>query len=117
MTITFRCENNHKIRANENQAGQKGVCPKCKCRVLVPSKEPKLPQPRQMTESGVMRILGDAPAAPPMPSMPSPELAKREFRKCPRCKKRLSPAVTLCQHCHLYVGNAGTDKASFQAAR
>ncbi|MEM7478660.1 MAG: hypothetical protein AAF483_27060, partial [Planctomycetota bacterium] len=46
----------------------------------------------------------------PLPPIPQTKTGK-EFRSCPRCKKRLSDAVTLCQHCQLYVGDSGVSKA------
>lgn len=99
MPITFRCKNGHKIKADDRHAGVHSKCPKCKVLIVVPEPAPLLPPPRAMTESGLMRVLGSAPELPAMPKR-----NEDTVRKCPRCKKRLSRVVTLCNHCQLYVG-------------
>ncbi|MFN3192264.1 MAG: hypothetical protein ACE361_17265 [Aureliella sp.] len=99
MTIHFNCENGHRIRADEKHAGQQGNCPRCRVPIQVPSPPADQKRPRSITESGVMRVLGDADLAP------SKGVATESAKRCcPRCRKPLSAEATLCKHCHLYVG-------------
>ncbi|MEZ6136067.1 MAG: hypothetical protein R3C53_14295 [Pirellulaceae bacterium] len=99
--IEFQCPKGHKIRAKPEFAGKLAKCPSCQSVMLVPDPFAGVINRRQqLTQSGVMRILGDAPQLPPMPERMSPV----EKRICPRCSKSLAPSLTVCDKCQLYVG-------------
>lgn len=98
--IQFCCPQGHKIKAKPELAGKLAKCPSCKSVMLVPERVKLLVKSREaLTQSGVLRILGDAPKLPPMP-----EKSRAIKRICPRCSKTLTPALTVCTHCQLYVG-------------
>lgn len=115
MHINFYCPNGHKIKAKSELSGQTGKCPKCSARILVPeTAAEKLPNPRNnITESGVMRALGDFHPLPNPPATTSPA----EVRSCPRCRKTLRGSVTICNHCKLYVGVQSTPKPTVSPSR
>ncbi|RMF40252.1 MAG: hypothetical protein D6753_12105 [Planctomycetota bacterium] len=102
MLILFRCPQGHKIRARRELAGQQGKCPRCGVKLTVP----ELPRPSgleikrdALTESALMRVLGDVPAPPPPPP---PKTEPKRY--CPRCRHVVSTATTVCGNCKLYVG-------------
>ncbi len=98
--IEFCCPQGHKVKAKAPLAGKMVRCPACKSVMLVPERPRNFLKPREeLTQSGVLRILGDAPPSPPMP-----EPSKQTHRNCPRCKKSLRVSQTICDHCQLYVG-------------
>lgn len=105
MHVHFYCPEGHKIKAKQELAGKSGKCPRCNTPILVPEAATAdashlLPQTRAaITESGVMRILGDAAPPPPMP-----EPSQQAKRSCPRCRKQLPQTMTVCDQCQLYVG-------------
>ncbi|MFK7734741.1 MAG: hypothetical protein AB8B50_01850 [Pirellulaceae bacterium] len=105
MSITFRCESGHKIRADEKFAGRQVRCPACSRPTDVPDQSAlafretkELPA---ITESGIQRVLGEVAPLPEMPE--SPDLCARQ---CPRCRKKLTKAYSLCPNCKLFVGAA-----------
>lgn len=80
-------------------SGMSAKCPRCDVAILVPHAKPLLPNPRaNITESGVMRVLGDA-----IPNS-TPAVPQESQRTCPRCQKNLSAQVTVCGRCNLYLG-------------
>ncbi len=98
--IRFVCPRGHKIKAAAELAGKMARCPSCQAVMMVPEPIKQLVRSqRQLTESGVVRMLGDVPPLPPAPEKPT-----HIRRTCPRCRHRLSPAATVCEQCQLYVG-------------
>ncbi len=111
--IHFHCPHGHSVKAKATLAGKMAKCPACEAVMLIP--EPtRLQIPRgnsALTESAVMRILGDAA---PLPS--PPEKIIESPRNCPRCHKALPGYTTICDGCKLYVGLNPTKRpASNQA--
>ncbi len=109
MRIHFTCPEGHKLTAKAELAGKLGKCPGCDRVVVVPKPvnlEEVLANRNEMTDSGVMRILGEVPPLPPAPEKPS-----GAHRTCPRCHKILNHTATICSGCQLYVGvQAATDQ-------
>lgn len=64
------------------------------------SEEPVVPQRDRLSDTGVMRILGDASTNPEM----SQASQIPALRSCPSCSVGISDAVSVCNHCHCYVG-------------
>ncbi len=102
MLILFRCPRGHKIRARAELAGRNGKCPRCGVELTFP----ELPRPNglevrrdALTESALMRLLGEA-SQPPPPPPPN----RTPKRYCPRCRHVVSTSATVCGNCKLYVG-------------
>lgn len=98
MTFKLRCPNGHKLRFDGKDTGKKGMCPKCHSKVL-------LQPPREVSDTSILAVLGDAPADRSVLLQPG-ELAKATLapsRTCPRCQMRLSAAFQLCPNCHTYL--------------
>ena len=76
MGIRFYCPNGHKLNVKEFQAGQKGICPFCGVKILIPneSTRPKSKFSRRKhaasTESGqqtsepIPMVVDDTPMSP-----------------------------------------------------
>ena len=71
--IQFCCPKGHKIKAKPELAGKLAKCPSCKSVMLVPERIKLFAKSREaLTQSGVLRILGDATQLPPMPEESTP---------------------------------------------
>ncbi len=94
-TIDIHCPNGHRLMGSTEMVGRNVRCMKCKVKFpfVIPKKKP-------LTETGVLRILGDVPPLP----MP-PEVVLPTQRPCPRCLKIISVNANVCEHCFCYVGN------------
>ncbi|WP_146453557.1 hypothetical protein [Rubripirellula tenax] len=96
------CPSGHHVRGDVSMAGRKVRCPHCDVAfvfappdraVVVSSKS------SSVTESSIMRILGDADPLPPAPVQ-----HRIKTRPCPKCSVAISEAVAVCGHCKCYVG-------------
>lgn len=92
--ITVACPTGHRLRGDSELLGQTIRCPKCAARFVFAA-----PETRSVTDTGVMRILGEM-EAPPSP----PEKTERTNRPCPTCGKPVSRIATVCASCRHYVG-------------
>ncbi len=61
--------------------------------------EQNQPENRSVSDTGVMRILGDMESIPP-----APEKKMSSWKACPRCEMSISNDATVCVHCNCYVG-------------
>jgi hypothetical protein len=95
--ITAYCPSGHRVRGPRAFGGRMVKCPKCAAEFLFVS-----PAPKTVTDTGVMRILGDSPSIPP----PPPARSEPQTRPCPRCERAIALSITVCQHCACYVGIA-----------
>ena len=95
-TIKISCPNGHRIQASSKLAGRTLPCPKCKQPVTVPA-----PSATAISDTGVMRILGEVTPLPP-----APERIPDSKRACPRCHRANSASLSVCPHCKCYVGLA-----------
>jgi len=97
MKIKLRCPNGHKVWVDDQHSGQKGACPKCQAVVVVPA-----PQPRQISDSSVMAVLGDYV---PDKTTVAPASARpvAPMRGCPKCHARISTVYRRCPQCQTYL--------------
>ncbi|WP_222436037.1 hypothetical protein [Rubripirellula reticaptiva] len=98
------CPAGHHVRGDITMAGQKVRCPRCDVpfifapperAVVVSTGKPSV------TESSIMRILGDAD---PLPPAPTQSVNQIKTRPCPKCSIAISEAVAVCGYCKCYVG-------------
>lgn len=97
MFVYAACENGHRIKAKESLAGQTHACPKCSKPVTIP--QLVADEPKAITDTGVMRILGDLPALPQQPE----RAAATKIRTCPRCNQEVSANASVCRACQCYL--------------
>ena len=130
--IIAACPAGHRVRGKATMVGKKVACPKCQAQfVFAPTTRhagriaatersvtdtavmrilgdmPQRPQPPEptpaeqpsITDSGVMRILGDPPE-----SLRHDDSPEKRLRPCPKCSVPISDALAVCNHCNSYVG-------------
>ncbi|NND97296.1 MAG: hypothetical protein HKN47_08215 [Pirellulaceae bacterium] len=95
--IYVNCESGHRIKAGSSLRGKTLPCPKCRKPVVIAEATDPL------SDTGVMRILGDAS---PLPRAPLP--MRMQLRPCPQCECDVRKDAPICQHCRSYIG-ASTD--------
>lgn len=69
-------------------------CPRCARAFIFEVKDD-----RSVTDTGVMRILGDMSPLPPPPAIPEPTT-----RACDRCGNQVSRMSQVCPQCNCYIG-------------
>ncbi len=94
MLLHFYCSHGHRLSAEDRHAGRKAKCPTCGEALIVPHPAP----PSPISDSSVMRILGDAEPPPPLPSE-----EKTLYKRCGRCGAHLHMAAKVCEECQTYV--------------
>jgi hypothetical protein len=102
--ITVSCPSGHHVRGGSDLVGKRVKCPKCEAAfVFAPAipgdSEPATPRTSTLTESGVMRILGDMS---PLPA--PPENYEAATKACSRCSVRIKESLSVCPHCNCYIG-------------
>ena len=91
--ITCKCPRGHKLRGEADLIGKTVRCPRCSEKFVFGY------QIREdVTDTAVVRILGDAPTPPPTPEK------EPSMRLCTRCGVATSAKASVCQHCNCYVG-------------
>lgn len=138
--ITHLCPSGHRLSGGAELVGKTVKCPRCGAAfVFAPSAEAPPTSPsapvnddRRVTDTRVMRILGDHPS-PPVSSEPAPpvnaeakgftdtgvmrilgdvshlppppeERQETPTRPCPRCEVPIPETAAVCEHCNCYVG-------------
>ncbi len=107
--ITVCCPSGHRLRGDQKFLGKTVKCPKCQVQFVfapTPSSHAKsslrasVVDNRQITDTGVMRILGDmgelVSAAGDQQSV--------ETRPCSRCGTAVPENLAVCSYCNCYVG-------------
>ena len=94
-SITLTCPNGHRLRGDSRFIGKKVKCPRCQAGFVISA-----PAPSQVTDTGVMRILGDVTNPAPAPI----ESNEVSTRPCPRCGMGIGNDAPVCEHCKCYVG-------------
>ena len=100
--ITVTCPRGHRVRGPQVLQGRQVRCPKCAASFTFAVTDKK-----EVTDTGVMRILGDIPM-PPLP--PPPEPTEQTDRPCPRCERQISVTTTVCKYCSCYVGMVQSER-------
>ena len=93
--VYVTCEHGHRLKANTSLRGKTFSCPVCRLSVTVPLPDDPL------SDTGVMRILGDIPPLPP-----SPEPLRSQLRPCPGCGAKVRNELTVCNACQCYIGHS-----------
>ncbi|MFG0288797.1 MAG: ATP-binding protein [Rhodopirellula sp. JB044] len=113
---TITCPQGHQLRASKRVFGKTLPCPVCKQLLTVPLFPPPPSDPvasdaaaseekkDSLSDTGVMRILGDYVARNEDASDNSLDEKARSIRSCPVCDSSLSEAATICKNCKCYVG-------------
>ncbi len=99
--VTAVCPSGHKVRGNANLVGKTVKCPRCDVGFVfaLTFKPSAAVEAKEVTDTGVMRILGSMDAVPPAPK----RRAKTE-RPCPRCGTAVAENTPVCAHCNCYLG-------------
>lgn len=95
--LHLTCELGHRLKAGVHLSGRTLACPKCKRSVVVPQRRDTL------SDTGVMRILGDVDPLPAPPVLRPNEDSER--RNCPRCECQIDAERSVCPYCDCYVGS------------
>lgn len=107
---SITCSNGHHLRAAGALAGKTQPCPRCGVSVIIPWEEalmvPEEPPVRaSLSDTGVMRILGDTPVVSAQdPEADTNQLNPESHRPCPRCEHLVSEQSTVCPTCACYLG-------------
>lgn len=97
--ISCTCPSGHKIRGDASLSGKKAICPRCKQVFVFGVVENK-----SVTDTGVMRILGDLPTPAPPSSTSAGPTEEPSMHPCGRCNIAIDSSATVCRHCNAYVG-------------
>jgi hypothetical protein len=127
IKITVVCPQGHRLRGGTKLVGKTIRCPKCRSEFVFAPTKPTPPPNRAVTDTAVMRILGDGPGSPAVESKVDesnhrlisdtgvirilddqasapPPPSTVEMRPCPRCKIPTPEAAAVCEHCNCYLG-------------
>ena len=96
--ITMSCPSGHRVRGGANLVGHTVRCPKCQAEFVFGEKTPPA-EPKEVTDTGVMRILGEMSDS----DMPA-QGGEVALRPCSRCGVAIPESLTVCSHCNCYVG-------------
>lgn len=91
--ITCKCPRGHKLRGATDLIGKTVRCPRCSEKFVFGYYVRE-----NVTDTAVVRILGDGPVAVPTPEKDP------TTRLCTRCGVATSAKISVCQHCNCYVG-------------
>jgi uncharacterized paraquat-inducible protein A len=106
---SLTCSNGHHLRAAGALVGKTLPCPRCGVAVTIPWEDsfdvPEDPPQRDpLSDTGVMRILGEADLQAPPIETPANDPVARSQRPCPRCEYLVSDQSTVCPQCSCYMG-------------
>ncbi|MDR3182180.1 MAG: hypothetical protein LBT89_04530 [Planctomycetaceae bacterium] len=101
VPIETFCPNGHHLKTDDTNAGKTGKCPICKVPVTIP-----MPQRQTVSESTVVKILGQMNAADsrtvmaPLRNKPpvTPQPVSR-LKACPNCERKIDFGYQICPHC------------------
>ncbi|WP_145171262.1 hypothetical protein [Rubripirellula lacrimiformis] len=78
-------------------------CPRCSVSFVFAASDRATivtPEPKSVTESSVMRILGDLDPTPA-----PPQASQIRLRPCPKCAASISETLAVCNRCQCYIGS------------
>lgn len=127
--ITVTCPDGHRLRGGTLLVGKTVRCPKCHTEFVFAGNHQRAGEKRSVTDTGVLRILGEMPKPPAslsidermhrkqsvtdtgvmrilgdMPETPRPASVAVPHRPCSRCGVPIPETLAVCNHCHCYVG-------------
>lgn len=118
--LLVTCPEGHRLRASEKAIGKTLACPVCRSAVVVQEATPPAMERDALSDTGVMRILGDyampSDQAEPVTETQVVEGRQHVERECPQCGCGISQGVSICQSCRCYVGPVPDFFASFKDA-
>lgn len=99
--VTAVCPSGHKVRGKSTLVGKTVRCPKCQLAFVfaLTVKPSARTQAKEVTDTGVMRILGSMDAVPP-----APKRRIRTERPCSRCGTAVPDNAAVCANCNCYLG-------------
>ncbi len=99
--VTAACPSGHKVRGKASLVGKTVKCPRCSVEFVfaLTFKPTAAAEAKEVTDTGVMRILGSMDAVPP-----APERRAKTERPCPRCATAVPESTPVCTHCNCYLG-------------
>lgn len=130
MFIKVTCPNGHKLKVAKQHAGRQGTCPTCKAKVLIPKPEPSQIDEDEILSVlgpgplGVEKKASFAASVEDLPVHQDPKHHDFEMstsdsslaagssgsssmrlaaRRCPSCKKSVSPSYSICPYCRTYL--------------
>lgn len=95
------CPSGHKLRGDSSLVGKTVKCPRCEVEFVfaLTFKPSPVVDAKEVTDTGVMRILGDMETVPP-----APKRRANQDRPCTRCGTSVPETSAVCGHCNCYVG-------------
>jgi hypothetical protein len=127
--ITVTCPGGHRLRGGTLLVGKPVCCPKCHAEFVFGAREALAAENRTVSDTAVIRILGEMPAPPAAATAQSPKVEPRSIsdtgvmrilgeslpagrsvksrvpqRPCTRCGLAIPETAAVCDHCHCYVG-------------
>lgn len=99
--VTAVCPSGHKLRGDSSLVGKTVKCPRCDVEFVfaLTFKSSPVADAKEVTDTGVMRILGDMETVPP-----APKRRTNSDRPCNRCGTSVPESSAVCSHCNCYVG-------------
>ena len=108
--VTCTCPAGHRIRASLAMIGESVSCPRCDVQFVFGQSNDSV------SDSVVMRILGDGPQESPEQEQQS-QSSVPASRPCARCGVGVSESASVCQCCNSYVGAFPTFMHRIQAGQ
>ncbi len=112
MSIRVVCPNGHSLKIKNKFAGQTGMCPICKSRILVPA-----PKEEVVGEDSIMDILSPEESGLSEIEAETPEFDTETGdvwsgmggsvapKICSKCLEEIPGDARICPHCKTYVAN------------
>jgi hypothetical protein len=99
--VTAACPSGHKLRGKPSLVGKTVKCPRCEAEFVfaLTFKPSTSAEAKEVTDTGVMRILGTMESVPP-----PPKRRVKTDRPCTRCGTSVPENTTVCSNCNCYVG-------------
>lgn len=99
--VTAACPAGHKLRGNSSLVGKRVKCPRCDVEFVfaLTFKRSDQVDAKEVTDTGVMRILGSMDAVPP-----APKRRVNTDRPCTRCGASVPENTAVCSQCNCYIG-------------
>lgn len=101
--ITVSCPAGHRLRGDSRFVGKTVKCPRCQVQFVFaptsPTSDIRSVLDDRITDTGVMRILGDSPSPGPIPAVTE----SARTRPCPRCGTAVADNEVVCSYCNGYV--------------